>query len=82
MAATLAGALPAATFDAPAWLNAWADHGGIVLLTPDRLYLRRSPFLDRAATAQLDRLRDAMLRAGGGPEIAATLARRRDGDVP
>jgi hypothetical protein len=81
MASILASQPPAGTFDASAWLTAWADHGGIVLLTPDRLYLRRSPFLDRAATVQLDRLRDAMLRAGGGPEIAATLARTRDGDV-
>ncbi len=82
MATTLASQPPAGTFDASRWLAAWADHGGIVLLTPDRLYLRRSPFLDRAATARLDRLRDEMLRAGAGPEIAATLARRRDGDVP
>lgn len=72
----------AGTFDASAWLAAWAEDGGIVLLTPDRLYLRRSPFLDRSATVQLDRLRVEMLRAGGGPEIAETLARRRDGDVP
>ena len=70
---------PAGTFDASAWLDAWANNGGIVVLTDERLYLRRAPFLDRAATYQLDRLRDAMLRAGGGPEIAATLARRRDG---
>jgi hypothetical protein len=71
----------AGTFDASAWLAAWADHGGIVLLTPDRLYLRRSLYLDRTATRRLDQLRDEMLRAGAGPEIAATLARKRDGDV-
>jgi hypothetical protein len=82
MATILASAPPGATFDASRWLAEWADHGGIVVLTPDRLYLRRSPFLDRAATAKLDQLRDEMLRAGGGPEIAETLARRRDGDVP
>jgi hypothetical protein len=82
MATILASPPPAGTFDASRWLADWADHGGIVFLTPDRLYLRRSPFLDRAATFRLDQLRDEMLRAGGGPEIAETLARQREGDVP
>jgi hypothetical protein len=81
MASTHANQPRAGAFNASVWLAAWADHGGIVLLTPDRLYLRRSPFLDQAATSRLDRLRDAMLRAAGGPEIAETLARRRDGNV-
>jgi hypothetical protein len=74
--------LPAATFDASAWLVEWADHGGIVLLVQDRLYLRRMAAIDRAATAALDRLRTIMLRSGGGMAIADELARRRDGDVP
>jgi hypothetical protein len=82
MASIPAGQPPVATFDASRWLDAWAENGGIVILASDRLYLRRASFLDRAATYQLDRLRDVMLRAGGGPEIAEMLARRRDGDVP
>lgn len=82
MASIPAGLPHAGTFDASTWLAAWADHGGIVFLTPDRLYLRRAPFIDRAATVQLDRLRDQMLRSGGGPEIAEVLARRRDGEMP
>jgi len=52
-----------------------------VLLADDRLYLRRSIPLDRAAASNLDRLRDAMLRADGGPAIAEALLRRRNGDV-
>jgi hypothetical protein len=82
MASIPANPLRASDFDASAWLAAWSEHGGIVLLIQDRLYLRRSAFLDRKATQQLDLLRDEMLRSGAGPEIAETLARRRDGDVP
>ncbi len=81
MASTPASRLPAGDFDASAWLAGWAEHGGIILLVEDRLYLRRPVFLDPASTGQLDRLCGEMLRAGGGPQIAETLARRREGDV-
>jgi hypothetical protein len=73
---------PAGTFDAPAWLAAWTDNGGIYFLAGDMLHLRRHRPIDRHATAMLDRLRDYMLRSGGGPAIAEVLLRRREGDVP
>jgi hypothetical protein len=82
MGFTPASQPPAAGFNATAWFAAWSDHGGIAILADDRLYLRRSPFLDRATTAELDRLRTVMLRSDGGPAIAEMLARRREGDVP
>lgn len=82
MATTLAGPPPAATFDASAWLAAWAENGGIYFLAGDMLHLRRHRPIDRRATSNLDRLRDTMLRSGGGPAIAELLLRRRNGDVP
>jgi hypothetical protein len=69
------------TFDAAAWLADWSDHGGIVLLVGDRLYLRRIAAIDRAAGLALDALRGRMLRVGGGAAIARELARRREGDT-
>jgi hypothetical protein len=81
MASTPASRLPVAAFDASAWLAGWAEHGGIIFLVEDRLYLRRPVLLDPALTGHLDRLCGEMLRAGGGPLIAETLARRREGDV-
>jgi hypothetical protein len=73
---------PAGIFDASAWLAAWTDNGGIYMLAGDMLHLRRMRPLDRPAAANLDRLRDSMLRSGGGPAIAELLIRRRNGDVP
>ena len=72
---------PAGTFDASAWLGAWSENGGIYFLAGDMLHLRRAYPLDRAAASNLDRLRDNMLRAGGGPAIAAAVIRRQNGDV-
>ncbi len=82
MASIPAETAPANTFDASRWLADWSDNGGVVLLVHDHLYLRRSPSLDRAAAFNLDRLRDSMLRSGGGPAIAHVLMQRRNGDVP
>lgn len=81
MASTPASLLPASAFDAQAWLAGWAEYGGIIFLVEDRLYLRRPVFLDPDATKQLDRLCGEMMRAGGGQQIAETLARRREGNV-
>ncbi len=81
MASIPASSPPAVTFDASGWLAEWADNGGIVILADDRLYLRRSSPLDRSASQQLDRLRNVMLRSGGGPALAEVLIRRRNGDV-
>ncbi len=82
MASIPAGPPPVATFDASRWLAEWSDNGGIVILADDRLYLRRSSPLDHSASQQLDRLRNIMLRSGGGPALAEVLIRRRNGDVP
>ena len=72
---------PVATFDASAWLAAWAENGGIYFLAGDMLHLRRHQPIDREAMSNLDRLRDRMLRSGGGPALAEALIRRRNGDV-
>ena len=82
MASTPENLPPVVTFDAPAWLAAWTENGGIYFLAGDMLHLRRHRPLDRRATAMLDRLRDYMLRSGGGPAIAAVVIRRQNGDVP
>ena len=73
---------PAATFDASNWLDAWTVNGGIYILTGDHLHLRRSCPLDADSVVRLDRLRDELLRAGGGPAIAEMVIRRQNGDVP
>jgi len=46
------------------------------------LHLRRHRPLDRLAKINLDRLRDRLLRSGGGPAVADVLIRRRNGEVP
>jgi len=81
MASTPANLPPVVTFDASAWLAAWTENGGIYFLAGDMLHLRRHRPIDRRATAILDRLRDYMLRSGGGPAIAEVLLRRREGEV-
>jgi hypothetical protein len=82
MASIPANPPPADIFDASAWLAAWTENGGIYILTGDHLHLRRARPLDRLAMSNLDRLRDVMLRAGGGPAIADAVIRRQNGDVP
>lgn len=72
---------PAGTFDAPSWLAAWTESGGIYFLAGDMLHLRRHRPIDRRATLNLDRLRDILLRSGGGPAIADHLLRLREGEV-
>ena len=81
MATTLAGPPPAAGFDAARWLAEWTEHGGIYVLAGDMLHLRRQRPLDLRQTFSLDRLRDEMLRTGGGPEIAEHLRRQREGEA-
>jgi len=73
---------PVVTFDACRWLAEWTEHGGVYFLAGDMLHLRRNCPIDRRATAMLDRLRDYMLRSGGGPAIAAAVIRRQNGDLP
>ena len=54
---------PQSVFDAPAWLAAWSDHGGVVMLAGERLYVGRGPAVDRAAHQRLDSLREMLLHA-------------------
>lgn len=81
MASTPANLPPVVTFDASAWLGAWTENGGIYFLAGDMLHLRRHRPIDRRATAMLDRLRDYMLRSGGGPAIAEHICRLREGEI-
>ena len=67
MASTPASQQLATAFDASRWLAAWAENGGIYMLVGMDLHLRRLRPLDQQATSNLDRLRDQMLRSGGGP---------------
>ena len=82
MASTHASLPPVVTFDASTWLVEWTENGGIYFLAGDMLHLRRHRPLDRLATINLDRLRDTLLRSGGGPAVADVLIRHRNGDVP
>ena len=81
MASILADQPPAGIFDASAWLTEWTENGGIYFLSGDMLHLRRTRPLDPHATSRLDRLRDEMLRAGGGPAVGKLLLQRREGEV-
>jgi hypothetical protein len=68
-------------FDPRRWLADWTENGGMYVLAGDMLHLRRHRPIDQSAAANLDRLRDQMLRSGGGPAVADVLIRRRNGDV-
>lgn len=74
-----ASAAPA--FDAPAWLAAWADHGGVAMLAGDRLFVGRLAGIDRQAAHTLDSLRSAIHQPGAGEAITATLRLRSFGEV-
>ena len=74
------GAASAVPFDASAWLAAWSDHGGVVMLAGDHLYVSRLHGIDRAAARTLDSLRVHVQRPGAG-EALAGLLRRRSGEM-
>ena len=69
------------TFDAPAWLADWSDHGGVVLLAGDHLYVGRGPAVDRAAHQRLDSLRQQLHHQPAGMALADLLRRRSFGEV-
>ena len=77
------GAVSAApSFTASEWLAQWSDHGGIAILANDRLYLSRSPCVDREAHQTLDRLRQAITaRRANGEALAALLIARSFGEI-
>ena len=60
----------APTFDAAAWFAAWSDHGGVAILTGERLFVSRIAPLDCTASQRLDALRGQIMR----PEAANALA--------
>jgi hypothetical protein len=68
------------TFDAPGWLAAWADHGGVVMLAGEHLYVGRGRAVDRAAHQRLDSLRDQLLHQQAGSVLADMLRRRSFGE--
>jgi hypothetical protein len=68
------------SFDAPAWLADWSDHGGIVMLAGERLYVGRGPAVDRAGHQRLDGLRDQLLCQRAGVALADMLRRRSFGE--
>ncbi len=71
-------ARPCATpFDASAWLNAWSDQGGIVMLVDDRLWLSRLATIDRSSAVALDTLRGHLHRPGA-KDALADLLRAKD----
>lgn len=61
------------TFDPSAWFADWSDHGGIVLLIEDRLWVGRTGAVDRTASERLDELRGALTRPGAGSALAGLL---------
>ncbi len=81
MASTPANPLHEPTFDASAWLAGWAEHGGIVFLVEDRLYLRRPTLLDPISTQLLGRMCAEVLLARGAPAIVEHLTRLREGNL-
>lgn len=64
-------------FDAAAWLADWSDHGGIVAVIGDRLWIGRTPCLDRNAAQRLDTIRGDIMR----PDAATALRRVLRGNL-
>jgi hypothetical protein len=75
------GAKASPTFDPAAWLGVWADNGGIALRTSERLYLARSPTIDREASATLDRLQFVIAQPGAAEALRDYLDRRQNGEA-
>ncbi|MEH3046166.1 hypothetical protein [Sphingomonas adhaesiva] len=70
-------ARPCATpFDASAWLNAWSDQGGIVMLVDDRLWLSRLAMIDRGSAVALDTLQGHLHRPGAKDALTKLLQAR------
>ncbi len=68
------GAASAApTFDPAAWFTAWSDNGGIAMLIGDRLWVGRTPALDRTAAHRLDELRRYIVAPGAVSALAGLL---------
>lgn len=68
-------------FDPAVWLISWSDNGGIVFNTDERLFVGRSPFIDRAGTSALDQLRQELWRPGAAEALGDFLNRRARGEL-
>lgn len=71
----------APTFDPAAWLCAWSDHGGIVMLTGERLFVGRLAGIDQQAARTLDNLRCHVHQPGAGEALARALQLRSFGET-
>lgn len=67
------------TFDAAGWFSAWSHHGGVAMLTGDRLWVGRISPLDREAAQALDRLRADLHTPGAGNALAGLLRENAEG---
>lgn len=83
MATLINSGASAPTFTPSDWFAAWSDNGGIAMVAHDRLYLSRSPAIDRAACHTLDSLRaQIMADRAHGAALAAYLIARSFGETP
>jgi hypothetical protein len=71
--------MAAQTFDAAGWFSAWSQHGGVAMLTGDRLWVGRISPLDREAADALDRLRAHLHAPGAGNALAGLLRANAEG---
>lgn len=74
-------AMTAHTFDAAGWFTAWSQHGGVAMLTGDRLWVGRISPLDREAAQALDRLRPHLHMPGAGNALAGLLRANAEGSA-
>jgi hypothetical protein len=62
--------------DVGAWFADWSDHGGVAFVAGGKLYLGRTPCVDRVGHQHLDGLRDHILTSGGCGALATLLNAR------
>lgn len=67
------------TFDAAGWFLAWSQHGGVAMLTGDRLWVGRISPIDRDAAQALDQLRPHLHAPGAGNALASLLRANAEG---
>lgn len=67
---------PVPAIDVGAWFADWSDHGGVAFVAGGKLYLGRTPCVDRIGHQHLDALRDRILTTGGCGALATLLNER------
>lgn len=68
-----AGATPVAPFDAARWFAEWSDHGGVVIVTRERLFVSRIAAIDCRAAQRLDTLRGQIMHRDAAQALAGHL---------